>query len=291
LLAAGLASGCLLAEDRIRAGWEGGLVVRRLPDAADRIAPLVPRGVVPLLGFVLAAGMAILGSVPVLPWLAVAGWLAGAGALLLTALTGVVLERALRRAEGVDHAGDTLRKALQTYAPQFVIYSAASTGAKQTVAPWLPVLAEVGHPWVIVVRSRAMLDEIDRECTVASVDVPLILRPTQRGVEDVVVPSLALAAYLDDAPRNTHLIERRDLTHVRLNVVTAAPHPVHAVYDAVLVPQYLTERRYADAGIALPPGKLVPVPDPTVAGATAPEADAFLTTFRALLATPPKTGR
>ena len=45
---------------------------------------------------------------------------------------------------------------------------------------------------------------------------------------------LALAAYLDDAPRNTHLIERRDLTHVRLNVVTAAPHPVHAVYDAAL---------------------------------------------------------
>lgn len=290
LLAAGLAWACLLIEDRIRAGWEGGLVVRRLPGTADRIAQLVPRGVVPLLGFALAAGMAVFAAIPVVSWLKVAGWLAAAGALVLAGLTGVVLDRALRRADGVDHAGETLRAALSSYAPQFLVYSAASTGAKDTIAPWLPVLAELGRPWVIVARSRAMLDEIDRECRVAEVEVPLILRPTQRGVEDVVVPSLAVAAYVDDAPRNTHLIERRDLAHVRLNLVRPVCHPVHAVYDAVLVPPELTAQRYAAAGVVLPAAKLLSMSDPTSPTASAADRDAFLLAFAAQLPDPPKTG-
>ncbi len=290
LLAAGLASACLLTEDRIRAGWEGGLVVRRLPGTADRIAQLVPRGVVPLIGFALAAGMAVFAALPFVSWLKVAGWLAAAGALVLAGLTGVVLDRALRRADGVDHAGERLRAALSSYAPQFLVYSAASTGAKETVAPWLPVLAELGRPWVIVARSRAMLDEIDHECRVAEVEVPLILRPTQRGVEDVVVPSLAVAAYVDDAPRNTHLIERRDLAHVRLNLVRPVCHPVHAAYDAVLVPPELTAQRYAAAGVVLPAAKLVSTSDPTSPTASAADRDAFLLAFAAQFTTRPETG-
>jgi hypothetical protein len=290
LLAAGLASACLLTEDRIRAGWEGGLVVRRLPGTADPIAPLVPRGVVPLLGFVLAATMAVFVAIPLVSWLKVAGWLAAAGALVLTGLTGVVLGRALRRADGVDHAGETLRAALSSYAPQFLVYSAATTGAKETVAPWLPVLAELDRPWVIVARSRSMLDEIDRECRVAEVEVPLILRPTQRGVEDVAVPSLAVAAYVDDAPRNTHLIERRDLVHVRLNLVRPVCHPVHAAYDAVLVPPELTTQRYAAAGVVLPASKLVATSDPTTPDSSAADRDAFLTAFAVHVTKSPKTG-
>ena len=283
LLAAALVAACLLSEDRIRAGWEGGLVTRRLPGVLERIRPLVPRGLVPMLGLVLSAGMAVVVAVPLDGWLRVAGWLSLAGALLLAALTSVALERALRRADDVDHEAQTLRSALRTYQPELVLYSSATTGAGQTIAPWLPVLARLDRPWLIVVRAMPALDEIDRACRAAGVDVPLVLRPTQRGVEDIVVPSLRLALYVDDAARNAHLIERRDLTHVRLNLVGAARHPVHAVYDVVLGPAALTAQRYAEAGLSLPPEKLWAVSDPTGPDAAAADVESFLDVLRRLL--------
>ncbi|HET9649457.1 MAG TPA: CDP-glycerol glycerophosphotransferase family protein [Microlunatus sp.] len=283
LLAPMLTVAALVAEDRIRAGWEGGLVVRRLPGVVDRVAPLIPRGVVPMLGLLLIGVAAVMAAVRVSAWLAVAGWLASAGAVVLAVAAAVALERALRRADDIDHAGETLRSAVRGLHPEFVVYTAGSGGAERTVGPWLPVLDRIGRPWLVVTRSPAVLDEVDRACRSAGVDVPLVLRGAQRGVEDVVVPGLTTALYVDDAPRNTHLIERRDLTHVRLNLGVADCHPVHAVYDVVYVPRGLTRERYAAAGVAIPEGKLRPVADPIAAGATDGTIAAFLADLDTLL--------
>ena len=104
----------------------------------------------------------------------------------------------------------------------------------------------------------------------------MVLRPFQRGVEDVVVPPLGTALYLDDSPGNTHLVERRDLTHVRLNLLDAGCHPEHAIYDCVFVPERLDLDSYEGAGIQLPAGKLRTVPDPMDGGASPAETAGFL---------------
>ena len=82
------------------------------------------------------------------------------------------------------------------------------------------------------------------------------------------------------------MIERRDLTHVRLNLGVADCHPVHAVYDVVYVPTDLTRERYAAAGVAIPDGKLRPVADPMAPGATDDTITAFLTDLDTLLTHP-----
>ena len=276
LLAGSLALAALLAEDPIRQGWLGGLLVRRLRGLEQPIRPGPSRALVPVLGlgFGLATALLATGTGPV--WLARSGWFALAGAVVLVLVTALVTERALSRAAQLDNETEILQRALRAHGAEFVVYSPTAIGSLEVYRRWLPVLDALGRPWLIAARSRAVFDEIDRVCRGAGVDVPMVLRPYQRGVEDVVVPPLGTALYLDDSPGNTHLVERRDLTHVRLNLLDAGCHPEHAIYDLVLVPEALDLDSYDAAGINLPAGKLRTVPDPMDAGASPAEIAAFL---------------
>jgi hypothetical protein len=276
LLAAVLALAALLAEDPIRQGWLGGLLARRLPGLTQPIRPGPSRGLVPVLGLGFGVAAGILAVATDLGRSAAAGWLVLAGAVVLVALTALVVERALRRAEQVDDETETLQRALRAHGAEFVVYSPTAVGSLEIYRRWLPVLDALGRPWLIAARSRAVFDEIDRVCRSVGVEVPMVLRPFQRGVEDVVVPPLGTALYLDDSPGNTHLVERRDLTHVRLNLLDAGCHPEHAIYDCVFVPERLDLDSYQGAGIQLPAGKLRTVPDPMDGGASPAETAGFL---------------
>ena len=82
-----------------------------------------------------------------------------------------------------------------------------------------------------------MLHEIAQATRAAEVRVPVIFRPTLRSLEEVIVPSLKVAFYVNNAARNTHFVERRELTHVWLNhgdsEKPACYNPVHAIYDLI----------------------------------------------------------
>ncbi len=128
-----------------------------------------------------------------------------------------------------DIAGD-LPSVIARYAPTFTVYFSSNIGADYQVGMWLPYFKRIGSPFVIVTRTVAMMEAISRLDP-----APVIYRPSLRSLEDIICPSLTTAFYVNNAVRNTHLIERRELTHVWLNhgdsEKPACYNPVHAIYD------------------------------------------------------------
>ncbi len=128
---------------------------------------------------------------------------------------------------------------------------------------WAPYFDRIGVPYIYVVRSLAMMRAIG-EITTA----PVILRPTLRSLEDVIVPGLSAAFYVNNAVRNTHFIERRELTHIWLNhgdsEKPACFNPVHAIYDKIYAAGQAGIDRYARHGVHIPLDKFEIVGRPQV---------------------------
>lgn len=238
------------------------IVVVDFPAAAPATPPPFSSELQPLVwtGAVLVwAGLALA---------ATAVWLVPAmtaAALLLLITLRVRIPRHNREVE----AGDArLGEALLELAPQFAVYFASSAGARYQLGMWLPYFERIGRPYVIVTRNLPMTREIAAATSRAELQVPIIYRPTLRSVEEVIVPSLRTAFYVNNAVRNTHLIERRELVHVWLNhgdsEKPACYNPVHAIYDLIFAAGQAGVDRYARHGVTIPREKFRIVGRPQV---------------------------
>lgn len=219
---------------------------------------------------------------------AVAGWLCLAlvmiGDGLLSSLLWLTISVAVlvigwiavRAARGrmiaAVQAEQAVPAVLQRRAPEFCVYFGSGIGARYQIGMWLPYFRRIGRPFLIVTRSLPMLEEI-RDLVAAGGEnggeqIPVLYRPTLRSLEDVVVPSMKVAFYVNNAVRNTHLIERRELTHVWLNhgdsEKPACYNPVHAIYDRIFAAGQAAIDRYARHGVTIPASKFVVVGRPQV---------------------------
>ncbi len=268
VLALGVAT---VAERRIRSAWgRFGLIALNLPAALEPVRQRVSRGSLPLAGFaapVVGLGLAVLTDVGLLTPRQAAAGLAVVG-LLVALVFLVVLRAALRRAARVEQGEQRLSQALVEEAPEFAVYFASTVGASYQVGMWLPYFRRIGRPFVIVTRTVPMLRQIARVCAAQEIEVPVIYRPTLRSLEEVVVPSLTTAFYVNNAVRNTHFIERRELTHVWLNhgdsEKPACYNPVHAIYDLLFAAGQAGVDRYARHGVHIPAEKFRIVGRPQV---------------------------
>jgi hypothetical protein len=133
---------------------------------------------------------------------------------------------------------------------------------------WLPYFLRIGRRFMVVTRTVPMMREITELTRRAGVEVPVIYRPTLRSVEETLVPSLTAAFYVNNAVRNTHYIERRELTHVWLNhgdsEKPACYNPVHAIYDKIFAAGQAGIDRYARHGVEIPAEKFQIVGRPQV---------------------------
>jgi hypothetical protein len=113
-----------------------------------------------------------------------------------------------------------------------------------------------------------MLAQISRLCEEQGVKVPLIYRRTLRSLEEIIVDSMTTAFYVNNAARNTHLVERRELTHVWLNhgdsEKPACFNPVHAIYDLIFAAGQAGVDRYGRHGVHIPVEKFKIVGRPQV---------------------------
>ena len=98
--------------------------------------------------------------------------------------------------------------------------------------------------------------------------MPLIHRRTLRSVEEVIVDSMAVSFYVNNAARNTHFVERREITHVWLNhgdsEKSACFNPVHAIYDLIFAAGQAGIDRYERHGVKIPREKFRIVGRPQV---------------------------
>ncbi|HEX8507967.1 MAG TPA: CDP-glycerol glycerophosphotransferase family protein, partial [Propionibacteriaceae bacterium] len=250
-------------EAHILSAWGGGgLQVANFSPVRASVNEPVPRGVTALVSCITSLAVLALALLPA------PGWLLAGLAGVATLFTVDALVRALLRASRVRRAEGRLRGALADYAPEFAVYFASTVGAAYQVGMWLPFFARIGLPFVVVTRSVAMMREIATVTAATGVDVPVIHRPTLRSLEDVIAPSLTTAFYVNNAVRNTHFVERRELTHVWLNhgdsEKPACYNPVHAIYDVLFTAGQAGIDRYARHGIDIPAEKFRIVGRPQV---------------------------
>lgn len=258
-----LLSIALVGESFISRCWGRiGLEVHDFPEVEAEVAERFPRVVVTWCGS-LALVVALLAAAFGLPAL-----LGGLVALVALVVFADGLARALRRARLVVDADERFPAALRAYGPEFVVYFSSTVGAAYQVGMWLPYFERIGHRYIFVTRTVPMLRAIADVTAAAGVKVPIIFRPTLRSVEEIVVPTLTTAFYVNNAARNSHLVERRELTHVWLNhgdsEKPACFNPVHAIYDLLFAAGQAGIDRYARHGVTIPQEKFRVVGRPQV---------------------------
>ena len=276
VVAAVMLGASLVAESFVARCWGRlGLEVRDFPEVEAEVTEALPRG------WVMITGTAALALSLVALAVGLPGVLAGIVALAALVIATEAVSRGLRRAALVVEADERLPEALRAFAPEFVVYFSSTVGAAYQVEMWLPDFERIGRRYVFVTRTVPMLREIAQLTAAAGVRVPIIFRPSLRSVEEIVVPSLTTAFYVNNAARNSHLVERRELTHVWLNhgdsEKPACYNPVHAIYDLLFAAGQAGVDRYARHGVTIPVEKFRVVGRPQVevitpAGAPVAEA-------------------
>ena len=164
-------------------------------------------------------------------------------------LAGLVAARGAlgaRRAQRATRAG--LRAGLTRYAPRFVLYWEAGLETAYQVAMWLPYLERLGEPFVVVLRHPRNL------ATVAALtDRPVVVLRAMEELDELLVPSLTTAFYVNNSIRNCHFVRFTELTHVQLNHGDSdkAPsfNPVMRMYDLNFVAGPAAVDRYAANGV------------------------------------------
>lgn len=154
--------------------------------------------------------------------------------------------------------------ALAALKPDFVVYWDAPANTGFQLAMWLPYLRRLDRPFFIMLRNRRSWND----AVAVAGDVPVVLAPTMRDVDELTVPSLRVAFYTNNAARNTHFVRFQKLTHIQLlhGESDKAPsyNPVTAMYDRVYVAGQAGQDRYARHGVLIDPRKFVIVGRPQV---------------------------
>jgi hypothetical protein len=256
-VAAGLAQGPIHERvvQRVRAVNLPGVPNDPRPVEPGPLAPVVPGAGVAL------ALLLIAGSWARIPW-----W-AGLVVLLLVlaglVACGIRLRAAIhaRRDGSVDRA---VTRALEQYAPQFLVYFSGPVDGDYQVRMWLPYLKQLGVPFAILARNPQMLPR-----AAALTDVPLIACPRVTGLDACMVPSVRAVFYVNIHGDTADGVRYLDRTHVHLNHgdsdKPSSYHPIFAMFDRNFVAGQAAIDRFAKHGVAMPADKLVIVGRPQVA--------------------------
>lgn len=184
------------------------------------------------------------------------------GALSL-AVTTYVLVRGIRRRYVNLALEAQLPELVQNYGPRFCVYFASNVGVTYQLGMWIPYLERLGVPYVVITRDLRMA-----RAAAKITEAPVIYRKTLGSLEAVLVPGLTTAFYVNNAVKNTHLIEHRELTHVWLNhgdsEKAACYNPVHGIYDRIFAAGQAGIDRYERHGVTIPREKFEIVGRPQV---------------------------
>lgn len=217
---------------------------------ADSTGWLVNSAAIALLGLAAvlgATGWSVL--VPSVAAAALAGW---------QAADGGARWRTGHRAELA-----ALSRAVQRYGPRFLLYFSAPPGSSYQARMWLPYLAQLGEPFLVVLPERHNLAPL-----AAASRAPVVVCETFEALDAVMAPSLRAAFYVNNGMKNAHCVRYARLTHVQLyhgdsdKAVTASP--LNAMFDRVFVAGRAAVDRFAAHGVDIPATKIRIVGRPQV---------------------------
>ena len=132
--------------------------------------------------------------------------------------------------------------------PRFVVYWDAPPGTEFQLAMWLPYLAQLDEPFFVIVRSRLTVSAI-----AALTEAPVVWVANTREIDNLRVPSLTTAFYVNNAARNSNFVRYVGITHVMLNHGDSdkAPsyNPVSRMYDYNFVAGQAAIDRFHNHGV------------------------------------------
>ncbi|MBZ0333220.1 CDP-glycerol glycerophosphotransferase family protein [Marinobacter sp. AL4B] len=155
------------------------------------------------------------------------------------------------------------RNAIEAYCPKFVLYYSAPAGSVYQIGMWLNYLERIGESFIIVMREDKDFNDIKRLTS-----RPVIICPRIIDLDDILVPCIKAAFYVNNGMRNTHLVRNTSITHVQLlhGDSDKAPsyNPVAAMFDKIFVAGQAGVDRYHDHGVSIPNEKFEIVGRPQV---------------------------
>lgn len=229
----------------------------RLPGVNLRNEPLIPANVVLTTNLLIAFICAVI----VAGGLRISFFLALPLAAVVLAIIAAVdaFQRVIR---SVD-ADNDLYEVIARYAPKFVLYYGVGTGSEYQVQMWIDYLERIGEPFIVVLRHTSTFAKIS-EMTSA----PVVVRTSMRQLDDVVVPSVTTAFYVNNGALNAHLVRYPQITHVQLlhgdSDKATSYNPITGMFDKIFVAGQAGIDRYVDNGIDIPLHKFEIVGRPQV---------------------------
>lgn len=248
----------IVMESSLAKSWKvTGLEARNLPNAETRGFQPIGRGTVAVANAVvisLAWLLAIFGTFE---------YLLLALSIVPTILAAVLFAAGLKRGLRSLRLDNQLYDLLCEYKAEFVVYFGSNVGITYQLGMWLPYFDRIGKKYIVVTRSLRMMRAAGQ-----ITENPVINRPTLRSLEEVITPSVGAAFYVNNAGKNTHFIERREVKHVWLNhgdsEKPACFNPVHAIYDVIFAAGQAGIDRYERHGVTIPREKFSIVGRPQV---------------------------
>ena len=177
----------------------------------------------------------------------------------------ILLIDGVKRFCSVRQKSAELPEILNELAPEFVVYWDASSGTEFQLEMWLPQLELIDRRFIVILRNSGTFERI-----AAMTTAPVLYRRRSIDLDDVIVPTLKVAFYVNNAMRNSHFVRYPQLTHVQLNHGDSdkAPsfNPVTRMFDRNFVAGQAAIDRFAANDVQISPTLCQIVGRPQVAG-------------------------
>lgn len=154
-----------------------------------------------------------------------------------------------------DAVREAVRLAIERAAPEVVLHHSGRRGTAEQVLLWVPALAALERPSLIVVREQTHLEAL-RGC-----GIPVVWAPRSQDVELFMVASVDLALYPSDATNiNNHLLRVPGIYDVLVGHGDSdepeSRSPIARMYDEIWVAGPAGHDRYDFAASGVAPAKL-----------------------------------
>lgn len=233
------------------------LRIANLPDVPDHRGPAIPVNsvlLVDVIAVALATALLLVG---------VPGGATMPIPLVALLLAGFLALDSFRRVRESVNADNALYGAVDAYQPRFILYYGVPTGSEYQVEMWMRYLERIGEPFIVVLRHRSTFRKI-RKMT----EAPVIVRTSMRQLDDIVVPSITTAFFVNNGALNAHMVRYPQITHVQLlhgdSDKATSYNPITGMFDKIFVAGQAGIDRYADNGVNIPLEKFTIVGRPQV---------------------------
>jgi hypothetical protein len=193
---------------------------------------------------------------------------AAAGLAVATAVTAVpavlLLSQlvTLRRAKLRTRLTEAATTAIESLAPEVVLYFAATPEEIYQVRMWLDPLSRLDRRTVVVLRSQAVLDAL------GEISLPVICTPFNGTIASLPLPPRVVALFVTHSGNNLSMLRRPEVRSVFVGHGDSdkpdSVNPFARVYDEIWVAGPLGRRRYAAAGVGVADAAIVEVGRPQI---------------------------